>query len=142
VRPAHFAYASRLESIAKARDDVTEYARACGFAGSDLHDIRVATSEACANAVEHGHMMRAMFSVDCFYAGSTLSIRVTDTGGGVHAPEKSSELPTPRKQHGGYGMTIMRALMDDVTLQIEDGGGSTLTMSKRTASAAADEAAP
>jgi len=36
----------------------------------------------------------------------------------------------------------MRALMDEVTLQIQDGGGSTLTMSKRAPSAAADEAAP
>lgn len=142
MRPSHFAYASRLESIARARDDVTEFARECGFAESDLHDIRVAASEACANAVEHGHMLRAMFSVDCFYSGRTLSIRVTDTGGGVHAPRKSFEPLIPHKQHGGFGMTIMRALMDEVTLQIQDGGGSTLTMSKRMASAAADEAAP
>ncbi len=142
MRPSHFAYASRLESIGRARDDVTEFARDCGFAGSDLHDIRVATSEACANAVEHGHLLRAMFSVDCFYLGNTLSIRVTDTGGGMHAPEQSFASPTQRKQHGGFGMTIMRALMDEVTLLIQEGGGSTLTMSKRAASAAADEAAP
>ncbi|HZV78654.1 MAG TPA: ATP-binding protein [Candidatus Binatus sp.] len=140
MRPSHFAYASRLESIARARDDVTEFARDCGFVGSDLHDIRAAASEACANAVEHGHVMRAMFSVDCFYSRGTLSIRVTDTGGG--APGKLLEPPIPRKQHGGFGLTIMRALMDDVTLDIQEGGGSTLTMSKRAASAAADEAAP
>ncbi|MEU6238788.1 ATP-binding protein, partial [Kitasatospora sp. NPDC047058] len=52
------------------------------------HDLGVALSEACANAVEHGAGGRPdeVFQVTASISGDLLRIEVTDSGPGISAP--------------------------------------------------------
>jgi serine/threonine-protein kinase RsbW len=101
-----------------------------GFSYEDIDDMKVAATEACNNAVQHadpqGELNKIIIT---FELGETsLSIRVKDHGLSFnYLKEMANAKPLdPHKEvsqlrAGGLGLYLMQALMDEVTVDTEDG---------------------
>ncbi|GCD44308.1 ATP-binding protein [Streptomyces paromomycinus] len=96
------------------------------------HDLSVALTEACANAVEHGGDAAAEdYRVTAFINGDTCRIEVTDSGPGFRdrtrrpkrpgrsalpdpAPPPPMAAPAPAQAEHGRGLFLIEALTDHV----------------------------
>ena len=107
-------------SLSQLRQTLRRWLTMAGV-GSDLAlEITTACSEACANAIEHAYGPGdATFSFEADRADDRVVITVRDTGRWKAA--------APR--HRGFGLTVMRALMD--ALNVESGpAGTTVHMQR------------
>jgi serine/threonine-protein kinase RsbW len=116
-----------------ARAWLAALARRAGLDEGAAHDVIVAFSEACANAYRHAYGGRrdGAIDIDVRHEGAAFEVRVRDYGcrfdpDGVPEPE----FEDPRE--GGYGVFLMRNLMDDVRFRV-DGPGTEVAMVKRAA---------
>ena len=93
-----------------------------GVSRRTIQDVLVAAGEACANAIEHGHRDAPgqHIRLRAEATASRLRLTVTDTGRWRAAPPVADPLR-------GHGIALMRALMQQVT--IESGrAGTTVAM--------------
>jgi len=113
-----------LYALAEARPDVR-------LASEELDEVAVALQEACTNAIRHAHGLdpALLMVVEFEPHADRLVVRVIDRG---HPFELTDgEVPEPELlQEGGYGIAIMRAWMDQVTLE-RDGDTNVLELVRR-----------
>jgi anti-sigma regulatory factor (Ser/Thr protein kinase) len=108
-------YTNDTKNVALARKGVAGFAGACGFSETEIADIRLAAGEALSNAVEHGSERSAGgFTVECGFDGDAMSIEIRDNGQGFPIPANSNQAVTPDQRGRGFGIFLMRRLMDDV----------------------------
>lgn len=102
-----------------------------------IDEVRMAVVEACINALEHSHSSENKVFVTLEVLGGQdpekLRITVQDTGIGfspddVEEPTIEGKLKSLRKR--GWGLKIIRGLMDEVEIRSHPGEGTTLVMSK------------
>jgi serine phosphatase RsbU (regulator of sigma subunit)/anti-sigma regulatory factor (Ser/Thr protein kinase) len=88
-------------------------------------DVLIATGEAVANAIEHGHRHRpgGTIALDAIALVDEVQLTITDTGS--WKPPQPAENP-----HRGRGITLMRGLMHDVSIK-PDTAGTTVQLSVR-----------
>ncbi|MFJ2740562.1 SpoIIE family protein phosphatase [Streptomyces sp. NPDC087440] len=111
--PLEMTFPAESSQLAPVRKALRSWLTACELPPQMLQGVLVAAGEACANAVEHGHghhdtpgdtvRLRAEALVD------TLRLSVSDSG----------RWKTPRPEanaHRGRGVTLMRAMMQQVTI--------------------------
>jgi len=110
--------------LAEVRRFVEEVARELALDAERLFDVKVAVSEACANAVEHAGCEEAPLEVCAQTNAQRLIFTVTDTGI-FHAPAPADAGFTYR----GLGLPLMVALMDEVSFTRTPGGGTTVSLS-------------
>jgi serine/threonine-protein kinase RsbW len=107
-------YPNDTKNVALARKGVAGFAGACGFSDAEIADIRLAAGEALSNAVEHGSARSSNgFTVECGFDGDALSIEVSDSGLGF-APPPGAQTAAPDQRGRGFGIFLMRRLVDDV----------------------------
>lgn len=100
--------------------------RSLGMTDGELESVTVATVEACLNAMEHGG--QSHFFVRVSTTGEdgarALTVEIEDHGVGFD-PEAVPEVSASRVQgcvaRRGWGLTLIRELMDDVELQSRPG---------------------
>jgi serine/threonine-protein kinase RsbW len=110
--------------LATIRSFVEEVALNVDLDPERVFDLKVAVSEACANAVEHAGCKEALLEVGAQVHDNRLTIVVADNG--LFRPP---HLPRPRHQSRGLGLPLMVALMDDVHFTRQPGGGTTVRLS-------------
>ena len=98
-----------------------------GFCIDDIEDLKVAISEACTNAIKHSLDDRFIIIYSIIENG--LIIEVIDNGkgydrGAVSKPDIDS------LKEGGMGLFIIEALMDEVTVESQEGIGTSIKMIK------------
>jgi anti-sigma regulatory factor (Ser/Thr protein kinase) len=106
-------YRGTPRSVRDARNAVLDYARLCGFDSQLTVDIALAAGEALANAVEHGSKDLGFIGLVCRFDDGVLTVEIRDEGPGFDvtaAMKRRREATSVR----GFGITIMRALMDSV----------------------------
>jgi anti-sigma regulatory factor (Ser/Thr protein kinase) len=108
------AYAQSSKTVGRARRDVVDFARHCGFRGQALDDIEVAVGEGLANAVEHGHREEGLFEVSAYRSADALIVEIKDNGRGFDHGMVCSHAGPPVEALRGFGTFIMREVMDDV----------------------------
>jgi serine/threonine-protein kinase RsbW len=106
--------------------------------GADrIDEVRMAVVEACINAIEHSHArdrkVQLVFQVLGGSEPEILRITVRDAGVGfapdaVEEPTIEEKLKAERKR--GWGLKIMKGLMDDV--QIRSGSNGTMIVMTKT----------
>jgi serine/threonine-protein kinase RsbW len=128
---AGLALESRLEEIARARHWVSAHARAAGFGDREVRNLGLAISEACANIIRHayhgedGHPIELHLAVD----DTKLELRIRDHG--AKFDQQAYQPPDlEQPQEGGYGVFIIRSLMDEVEYDTSGTAGTTLRLVK------------
>lgn len=125
---------ARAEHLALVRLVVTGLAESFGhLADNRLDDLRLAVSEACANAVEaYGRLGRrgAQVVVRCRVAPGRVEVDVHDEAGGFDPGRLEAHPPveTPERLHHerGLGVPLMRELADAEF--VSEGGGTTVRL--------------
>jgi serine/threonine-protein kinase RsbW len=101
--------------------------RAFGVADDDVSDVELAITEACANVVDHALDSDA-YEVRIELAADRCSITVIDRGGGFDATSIAHQ-DDDDAEHG-RGITLMRALVDNVAFTNEPKVGAVVHMVK------------
>jgi anti-sigma regulatory factor (Ser/Thr protein kinase) len=112
--------------LSRVRQFVEEVALDVAVEEERVFDLKVAVSEACANAVEHACCDNDLLEIAARVHDRRLTFVVTDSG--LFRP------PTqPRSAHHsrGLGLPLMVALMDEVHFTRAPGGGTTVSLSVR-----------
>lgn len=126
---------SRVEEIARAREWLSERTREEGFEYKDVSNIGLAMSEACANVIKHaygeqpGNVIKLRLAIDA----RSLILSIYDQGE-KYNPESYAPPDLSKPQDGGYGVFLIRNLMDEVHYDSSSGRGTTLTLVKHRSS--------
>jgi anti-sigma regulatory factor (Ser/Thr protein kinase) len=104
------------------------FARSFGFSDFVLDDIETAVGEALANAVEHGASEDPWFTVEANFVGGSLVVDIKDGGRGFDTDSEAARIAAQRALHRGFGITLMRTLMDRVEYAE---GGTRIRLFKR-----------
>ncbi|HEX8205333.1 MAG TPA: SpoIIE family protein phosphatase [Solirubrobacteraceae bacterium] len=118
-------------ALASFRDALRRWLSEVGAADQEIHDITMATNEACQNAIEHAYgLSPEPFDVELSRDDGAVVIAVRDRGGWRESVSEDR----------GRGLPLMRALMDDVAVE-QRPTGSTVTL-RRALGAARRNGAP
>jgi len=103
-------------------------AKRMGFSPDRIADLKTAVSEACINAIEHGNQSDASTRVVVVLTvePERLEVDVADEGKQPFPP-KTPE-PGHVTGHRGWGMFLIRQLMDEVEVSTEPNGGNQVHM--------------
>jgi serine/threonine-protein kinase RsbW len=112
--------------------------RRLGVDDESVYDIVLAATEACTNVLTHGGRQVRDYTVVTSLGAVACQVEVADNGVGLSprepgAPEAPDLQQTPVAQlpESGRGLAVMRACVDNVTLESRPGRGTVVTMRKR-----------
>jgi len=108
-------------------------AEAMGLGKDKVDEIKLALIEACLNAFEHSKSKEKKVHIKFKRTDDRLEIIIKDYGVGfdpskIKEPKIEEKLKSPSKR--GWGLKIMRSLMDSVVINSHK-GGTIITMTKR-----------
>lgn len=115
-----------------AMERAAEVARGMGFSDDRIEDLKTAVSEACINAMEHGNKMDATTKVGVTLTVTerNLQVDVRDQGkgvGDVATPDIDEKMEGKEKPRG-WGIFLIRGLMDKVQFGSSPEGGGVVRM--------------
>lgn len=93
-----------------------------------VHDLGLVVCEALTNAIRHGDAEKPVL-LDISFESAAITISVTDYGAGFD-PDEVSLPDFDGYQEGGYGVFIMKEIMDDVRYE-KTGNGNTLILTRK-----------
>ncbi len=107
---------SELERI---RAFVADHARRFGFNEEDVQDIRLAVDEACTNIIKHAYQWRDDKEIQIRIGMRDSEMLVSIIDEGVPFNPKNYSIPSTQdqldqKKRSGYGILLIRKLMDKV----------------------------
>jgi serine/threonine-protein kinase RsbW len=121
--------------------------RGLGVDEESVYDILLAATEACTNVLTHGGRKVRDYAVVTSLGAVGCQVEVTDDGVGLAlsnpAPSKMAgrgapetqpdpqQMPVAQLPESGRGLAVMRACVDNVTLDSRPGRGTVVTMRKR-----------
>lgn len=121
---------TKPEYVSLARLTIASVANNMGFSIGDVEDLKVAVSEACTNALNHSlNKPDTTYDLTYLVENEKLVFTVTDKGVGFE-PETVNEPDLSGKQINGFGLFIIKSLMDKVEIVSERGAGTSITMIK------------
>lgn len=126
----HITLPSFPQFVSLARLTVASVGNMIGFSVEDIEDLKVAVSEACTNALCHGQCEDACYDLYYTVEPERIIIQVKDNGDG-YKPEDVEEPVCPGEKAGGFGLFIIKTLMDEVSVETQKGIGTSITMIKR-----------
>jgi anti-sigma regulatory factor (Ser/Thr protein kinase) len=132
----HLQIMGTLEALAQARHFVHQAALELGLNEQAAHHCSLAVDEACTNIVEHGyHGVGAHQVIDIFCGKDDKGFVVTLLDDSpafdpLAVPEPNPATSMSEREPGGWGVFLIKKLMDDV-LYDRQGGRNRLLMIKR-----------
>ncbi|MDZ4717416.1 MAG: ATP-binding protein [Roseiflexaceae bacterium] len=126
---------SRLGYEKIAMDAATSLARRMGFHEDRINALRTALAEAVTNAIEHGnaHDSAMRVLVMLTVRPDELIVSVADQGRNLLDPDKTLVTPSieesfTKADKGGWGIWLIRELVDEVEFSTGPGGGNQVRM--------------
>jgi serine/threonine-protein kinase RsbW len=115
--------------------------RSLGVDEESVSDILLAATEACTNVLTHGGRRVNSYQVVTSLGAVGCQVEVADEGIGMGADSRAAAVTTGSEQTGpeipiaqlpesGRGLAVMRAFVDNVTLDSQPGRGTVVTMRK------------
>ena len=125
--------ASTLDSVDWAEAHIKALAKDAGFGEDERHEIGIAVREAMVNAVVHGnhYSTEKKVNLNLDLSETALTMVIEDSGTGLDL----AALPDPLAEENmlrpsGRGLLIVRAFMDEFTVERRTEGGSRLRLVK------------
>ena len=130
----HLRFPAKAEYLLLARLALSGLVRELPVDDELVADLKLALTEACGNAVRHGYAdgngdVDVVFDV----RDDRIAMTVEDHGDGIRAPDAPEIRPliTSDPVEGGMGMSIIRAIVDELEVDTgEDGRGTVVRMVK------------
>jgi anti-sigma regulatory factor (Ser/Thr protein kinase) len=120
-----------LLALAPAREYVRRFCERCGCDDETVRDIVIAAGEALTNAVQHGGAAGGSVTVRLDRHDDAVEIVITDENGAQPTTSAvKGRAGTGELRSGGYGLTIIEALMDHVHFAVTPGTGAIIKMRK------------
>ena len=94
-----------------------------------LHDVALAVTEACANVIEHSSDADDEYEVSVLVNETHCEIQVIDTGRGFDH-ESLAEQMAETSAERGRGISLMRALVDNVRFESKPQAGTVVHLEK------------
>ncbi len=129
-------YPSELGELANIRDFTELVAQHLSLPDERIYGLKVAVSEAAANAIEHGGP-EGTLSIEARVSPSRLTFAVSHPGS--FKPRGGNE---PERGHRGMGLPLMCALVDEVTVTNRRGRGTRVALSLHLGKEADPSASP
>jgi serine/threonine-protein kinase RsbW len=126
--PVSLTLPSSPEYVLLARLVVAQVGRLAGFGPEDVYDLKLAVTEAATNVIRHAAVDN--YEVEYRVLPRAVEITVTDVGGGFNAADLA-QIPAGQ---GGFGLAVIRDLVDELALDTVEGGGTRLKMIRRAGS--------
>jgi serine/threonine-protein kinase RsbW len=131
-RLVEFQLPNTLGSEKTAIEEAVTIATKMGFSKDRIEDLKTALAEACINAIEHGNKFDINSKVGITIASDDTALEVTihDEGDGID-PEKipkKREEPNGFPIRRGYGIFLIRSLVNEMTYASEPGKGNDVKM--------------
>ena len=124
---------ARAEYIALCRTLAATVGEMCRLDADTIRDLKLAVTEACGNAVRHAYPRQTEeehapeMEIECEVGGERIAIVVRDWGRGVGPANTEGDT------HGaGYGLRLIEALADEVSVEQAPGGQGTRVSFSRT----------
>ena len=105
------------------------------FEETHIDEIQLAIIETCINAFEHSNSQDNKVTVTYVLTDDDLELKITDHGVGFGMDKNeflAGEARAEAMQKRGWGLEIIREMMDEVEIDSSD-GGTTITMLKKRA---------
>jgi len=117
---------------------VSGAAARAGLGISEVDDLKVATSEACTNVIEHAYPEDSAscgpIAIRMVVREGELRVEVEDQGVGFDPKRLPKVEPEERvMEEGGLGIYLMHNLMDEVKIESAPGSGTKVVLVKRAA---------
>jgi serine/threonine-protein kinase RsbW len=128
----HLRFPAKPDYLLLARLTLSGIARELPLGDEVLADLKLALTEACGNVVRHAYTdgdgdVSVLFSID----DSRILMTVQDDGDGIRAPDAIDETHVEGPLEGGMGMSIIRAIVDELAVEPgHDGRGTVVRMVK------------
>ena len=123
--PLELEFPAHVSQVSATRRALRGWLKRAGVDPGETMKVLIAAGEAVANAIEHGHREspEGRVRLDATALVDEVQLTITDTGG-WKTPEPASNA------HRGRGITLMRGLMQDVTIE-PDAAGTTVHLTAR-----------
>ncbi|MCA1687640.1 MAG: ATP-binding protein [Actinobacteria bacterium] len=123
--PVSLKLPSSPEYVLLARLVVAQVGRLAGFGAEDVYDLKLAVTEAATNVVRHAAVEN--YEIEYRVLPRAIEITVIDAGGGFNV----ADLTRASDGQGGFGLAVIRDLVDELVLDSAKGGGTRLKMIRR-----------
>lgn len=100
-----------------------------GVSRACLADVALAVTEACANVIEHSSDVEDEYEISVSVDEELCEIRVIDTGRGFDHQSLGGDL-TDTSAERGRGISLMRALVDNVQFESKPQAGTVVHLVK------------
>lgn len=126
---------NEMSELIKILDYIETLAMSAEFSQEEVNDILIATEEICVNVIMYGFPKKSknQFKIEAWVEGPKLTIVVKDKGVPFDPTrffEYPGEFNTRRKEDGGYGLLLIRRLMDEISYQYHEEKGNITTLVK------------
>lgn len=122
---------SRVEEVVRARRWFAGHTRAQGLSEQEIRRLGLALSEACINVIEHSYRGQPGNPIELHLTinEESLVLRIRDFGEKFDLETyEPPDLSVPHE--GGYGVFLIRSVMDEVDYDTSGEHGTTLTLIK------------
>ena len=123
--PVSLTLPSSPEYVLLARLVVAQVGRLAGFGPEDVYDLKLAVTEAATNVIRHAAVEN--YEIEYRVLPRAVEITVIDAGGGFNV----ADLTRAPDGQGGFGLAVIRDLVDELMLDSTRGGGTRLKMIRR-----------
>ncbi len=124
MEPISLVLPSSAEYVMLARLVAGQVGRLAGFEPEDVYDLKLAVTEAVTNVIRHAAV--TSYEVEYRVLPRAVEVTVTDAGGGFRVAELTGEAD----EQGGFGLTVIRNLVDELVLDSK-GDGTRMKMVRR-----------
>jgi anti-sigma regulatory factor (Ser/Thr protein kinase) len=134
-------FPSKAEYLILVRLTLAGFARAVPVDDESLADLKLAATEACANAVKHaypGGVGPVRVAIEA--CGGSLAVTVEDDGVGFDPVSLDERAPSAEPVTEGMGIPLIRAIADDISMTRGAAGGTVVCFTKRLSRGAATPA--
>ncbi|MCT4778402.1 MULTISPECIES: anti-sigma B factor RsbW [Exiguobacterium] len=127
-------FPAKPEYVGVVRLVVSGIANRMGYTYDEIEDIKIAVSEACGNAVQHAYEdQEGEVKLTCGVHEDRLEMTIEDSGKTFADDVKRQAAPVEETaeieslHEGGLGLFLIEALMDDVSINKDNGVKVTMT---------------